>query len=159
VRNETPELTIGEVATAAGVRTSRIRYYESVGVLPQPARVSGRRRYTVETIDRLATIAIAQQVGFTLDEIRDLITPGRGPAHERLRELARRKLPEIDEVIERAVAIKHWLEMTSACECESLEVCSLFDPQVANFDSRAYDGSRAHVLPLPPRARESNAAR
>lgn len=151
MRNETPELTIGEVAAAAGVRTSRIRYYESVGVLPQAARVSGRRRYTSETIDQLATIAIAQQVGFTLDEIRDLIAPGRGPAHERLRELARRKLPEIDEVIQRAIAIKRWLEMTGACECESLEVCSLFDPHAATFDSGAYDDSRAHVLTLSPR--------
>jgi MerR family transcriptional regulator, redox-sensitive transcriptional activator SoxR len=151
VLNETPELTIGEVATAAGVRTSRIRYYESVGVLPQPERVSGRRRYTTRTIDQLATIAIAQQVGFTLDEIRDLLTPGRGPAHERLRKLAQRKLPEVDEVIERAVAIKHWLEMTSACECESLEVCSLFDPHAATFHSGAYDGSGADVLTLAPR--------
>jgi MerR family transcriptional regulator, redox-sensitive transcriptional activator SoxR len=151
VSNETPELTIGEVATAAGVRTSRIRYYESVGVLPPAVRVSGRRRYTAGTIDQLATIVIAQQVGFTLDEIRDLITPDRGPAHERLRKLARSKLPEIDEVIQQATAIKRWLEMTSACECESLEVCSLFDPNAVTFDGRAYDDSRALALTLSPR--------
>jgi MerR family transcriptional regulator, redox-sensitive transcriptional activator SoxR len=150
VSHEPAELTIGQVAAAAGVRTSRIRYYESVGVLPQPARVSGRRRYTARTVSQLATIQIAQQVGFSLDEIRDLIAPGREPTHARLQELARRTLPEIDRVIQRAVAIKHWLEMTSACECESLEVCSLFDPRAATLDSRASDDSRAHVLTLAP---------
>jgi MerR family redox-sensitive transcriptional activator SoxR len=149
--SEAAELTIGEVAAAAGVRTSTIRYYESVGVLPEPARVSGRRRYTTETINRLATIAIAQQVGFTLDEIKDLIAPGPDPAHERLRKLAQRKLPEIDEVIQRAIAIKSWLQMTSACECESLEVCGLFDPQAAALTSSALDGSRARLVKLRAR--------
>ena len=147
--SDEPELTIGQVARAAGVRASRIRYYESVAVLPPPARASGRRRYTAKTIDQLATIQIAQQVGFSLDEIRDLIAPGPGPAHERLRQLADRKLPEVDKVIKRAVAVRRWLEMTSACECESLEVCSLFDPRAATLDSGAYDASRAQVLRLP----------
>ena len=59
--SDEPELTIGQVAQAAGIRASRVRYYESVAVLPTPPRVSGRRRYTAKTIDQLATIQIAQR--------------------------------------------------------------------------------------------------
>jgi MerR family redox-sensitive transcriptional activator SoxR len=142
-------LSIGEVATAAGVATSRIRYYESIGVLPAPERVSGRRRYSPDVLRRLATIAVAQQVGFSLDEIRQLLNADDEPAHLRLRRLAERKLPDIDELIQRAAAIRRWLEMTSACECESLEVCSLFDPQLVTLHERSAGAPLARLLSLP----------
>ena len=48
-------LTIGEVARRAGMRTSRIRYYESVGLLPEPERISGMRRYDADVLQRLPT--------------------------------------------------------------------------------------------------------
>jgi MerR family redox-sensitive transcriptional activator SoxR len=67
---EEATLTIGQVAAQADVRTSAIRYYEDVGVLPTPERVGGRRRYTVDVLRRLAIIDVAQRAGFTLDEIR-----------------------------------------------------------------------------------------
>lgn len=54
-------LTIGEVAREAGVNTSAIRYYERVGVLPAPDRVSGQRRYTPETVRRLGVIDVANR--------------------------------------------------------------------------------------------------
>ena len=110
-------LTIGEVAREAGMRASRIRYYESVGVLPEPERVSGMRRYPPDVVRRLGIIDVAQRVGFTLDEIRELLSTEHGTAHEQLRRLAERKLPEIDELIHRANAVRRWLEMTSACDC------------------------------------------
>jgi MerR family redox-sensitive transcriptional activator SoxR len=125
-----PQLTIGEVARRTGMRTSRIRYYESVGLLREPERVSGMRRYDPDILRRLGIIDIAQRVGFTLDEIRELLRTDDGTAHGRLRRLAERKLPDIDELIQRATAVRRWLEMTSACECESLDVCSLFDDRV-----------------------------
>jgi MerR family redox-sensitive transcriptional activator SoxR len=124
------ELTIGEVARQTGMRASRIRYYESVGVLPEPDRVSGMRRYHADVVRRLGIIDIAQRVGFTLDEIRELLTTEPGTAHEQLRRLAERKLPEVDELIQRANAVRRWLEMTSACECATLDVCSLFDDRL-----------------------------
>ena len=143
------QLTIGEVAERAGMRTSRIRYYESLGVLPEPARVSGQRRYSPDAVRQLSTIDIAQQVGFTLDEIRDLLNPQHGPAHRRLQRLAERKLPDIDELIQRATAVKAWLEMTRACDCDSLDVCSLFDERVVSLQRHRPIDADAAVIALP----------
>ena len=66
-------LAIGEVAAQAGMSASRIRYYESRGVLPAPERAAGKRRYTQDVLRRLAIVDAAQRVGFTLEEIRDLL--------------------------------------------------------------------------------------
>ena len=67
------QLAIGEVADRVGMSTSRIRYYERRGLLPEPGRVAGKRRYTEDVFRRLAIIDAAQRVGFTLEEIRDLL--------------------------------------------------------------------------------------
>lgn len=55
------------------MRTSRIRYYESRALLPPAARVSGKRRYTEDVLRRLAMIDAAQRIGFSFDEIGDLL--------------------------------------------------------------------------------------
>jgi MerR family transcriptional regulator, redox-sensitive transcriptional activator SoxR len=120
-------LAIGEVAQQTGMSVSRIRYYETCGVLAEPERRSGKRRYPPEVLTQLQIIDAAQRVGFSLEEIRDLIW-GRGdPAHERLRQLALQKLPEIDELIHRATAVKHLLEICSTCQCETIADCRLLD--------------------------------
>jgi MerR family redox-sensitive transcriptional activator SoxR len=127
-------LTIGDIATRAGLNTSHIRYYERVGVLPTPDRESGRRRYREDVLHRLAIIDVAQRAGFTLDEIRDLTGPTNTGAHagERIRELAEQKLPDIERLIARAEAVKAWLQVATTCDCESVDVCSLFtDPALA----------------------------
>lgn len=129
-----PPLSIGEVAARAGVRTSHIRYYERVGVLPQPERVGGHRRYDEEVLHRLAVVDVAQRAGFTLAEVRELTGPqpeGHG-AGERIRHLAERKRPDIEALIERAQAVQRWLEIASSCDCATVDVCSLFtDPTLA----------------------------
>lgn len=130
-------LSIGEVARQAGMRASRIRYYESVGVLPAPERVSGMRRYEPDVVRRLGIIDVAQRVGFTLEEIRALLSTEEGTAHEQLRRLAERKLPDIDQLIQRANAVRRWLEMTSHCDCETLDACSLFDDRLLGVDGQA----------------------
>jgi MerR family transcriptional regulator, redox-sensitive transcriptional activator SoxR len=135
--DDAAQLTIGEVARLAGMRASRIRYYESVGVLPVPERVSGMRRYDPGVVRRLEIIDVAQRVGFTLDEIRELLSVEQGTAHQQLRRLAARKLPDIDELIQRANAVRRWLEMTSACDCQTLDVCSLFDDRLLSPDVQA----------------------
>jgi MerR family transcriptional regulator, redox-sensitive transcriptional activator SoxR len=122
-------LTIGQVAREAGLKTSAIRYYESVGLLPEPRRESGQRRYGDETLRRLRVIDVAKRAGFSLDEARVLLATGNGgpPAHAQLRDLAERKLPEVDELISRAQAMREWLLTASDCNCETLDVCGLFD--------------------------------
>ena len=121
------ELAIGEVAERAGMSASRIRYYESRGLLPAPERISGKRRYAPEVLRRLAIIDAAQRVGFTLNEVSELLGPRSEPAHERLRELALLKLPEIDELIDRATTVRRLLKICSTCHCESIDECRMFD--------------------------------
>ena len=122
-------LTIGQVARRAGLKTSAIRYYESVGLLPEAPRESGQRRYGDDTLRRLRVIDVAKRAGFSLDEARVLLSTGNGgpPAHAQLRELAARKLPEVDELISRAQAMRAWLVTARGCDCETLDVCALFD--------------------------------
>jgi MerR family redox-sensitive transcriptional activator SoxR len=120
-------LTIGEIARRAGVQATTVRYYESLGVLPEPERVSGQRRYTVDVLRRLAIIDVAQRAGCSLEEIGELFTAADKPASRRLRALADHKLPQIEALIERAQAVHRWLEVASACDCDTLDVCGLFD--------------------------------
>jgi MerR family redox-sensitive transcriptional activator SoxR len=127
------QLAIGEVAERAGMSTSRIRYYEARGLLPEPERAAGKRRYTEEVFRRLAIIDAAQRVGFTLEEIRDLLGSRDQPAHERLRQLAMLKLPELDDLIARATSVRRALKMCSKCNCESIDVCRMFDDRVLAF--------------------------
>jgi DNA-binding transcriptional MerR regulator len=123
-------LAIGEVAERAGMSTSRIRYYEARGVLPEPERATGKRRYTDDVFRRLAIIDAAQRVGFTLEEIRDLLGGRDQSAHERLRQLALLKLPELDDLIARATSVHRVLKMCSECSCESIDVCHMFDDRL-----------------------------
>ncbi len=127
-------MTISEVALRAGLNTSHIRYYERVGVLPEPRRVAGRRVYGEEVLQRLAIVDVAQRAGFSLDEVRELTGPGnrdRG-AGARISGLAERKLPEVERLIARAEAMRAWLRLATECDCESVDVCSLFtDPALA----------------------------
>jgi MerR family transcriptional regulator, redox-sensitive transcriptional activator SoxR len=124
-----PELLIGEVARRAGLRPSTIRYYESVGVLPEPGRMAGRRRYSPEILRTLAVIGAGQRAGLSLGEVRELLTAsnGRGAVSDRLREIARRKLPDVDALIERSLLVKSWLEAAADCRCPTLDACPLFD--------------------------------
>ena len=83
-------LAIGEVARQAGVRTSTLRYYESVGLLPPPGRVHGHRRYDPSVFSLLAILRMAQYAGFSLKEMQ-LLVHGffpETPASERWQQLA-----------------------------------------------------------------------
>src|SRR2546430_2282792 len=75
-------LAIGEIARRAGLRPSAIRYYERVGLLPRPDRVSGRRRYDPEMLNLLAAIDVSKRAGFSLAEVATLfaLAPGGSPA-------------------------------------------------------------------------------
>ena len=121
------QLTIGEVERRSGVKATTLRYYETLGVLPEPTRVSGHRRYTVDVLRRLAIVDVAQRVGCSLEEIADLFAAADEPASDRLRALAARRLAEIEQLIERAQAVHRWLDVAGACECQTLDVCGLFD--------------------------------
>jgi MerR family redox-sensitive transcriptional activator SoxR len=118
-------LLIGELADKAGVATSAIRYYESIGLLPEPYRVSGQRRYGEETLKRLEFIAAAQRAGFTLREITELSDGFDVSA------LAKRKLPEVQAELRLARERKKWLEAAESCDCASPDECTLFEGEAA----------------------------
>ena len=118
-------LTIGEVARRTGLRTSAIRYYEKIGLLPKTQRISGQRRYEHDVFNYLAVIDVAKRAGFRVDEMRHLFHGfGRGiPAFHRWQVLAQRKIAEMDELIARAKKMKRLLEKADRCKCLDLEDC------------------------------------
>lgn len=120
------QLSIGDVAQQAGLNPSAIRYYERVGLLPEPARVNGRRRYDAGILKRLAIVRMAQEAGFTIEEIGTLVGgfPEATPPGDRWRELARRKLPEVDALISRMLVVRQVLEESLQCDCLTLDACA-----------------------------------
>ena len=137
------ELTIGEVARRAGVATSSIRYYERIGLLPEPDRLGGQRRYAPDVLGKLGFIGVAQSAGFKLREIRDLID-GVDEANdlgETMRTLSSQKLGEVEALLERTKAMKGWLEVAKECGCATPAECALFpapgeDPPAADLALR-----------------------
>jgi MerR family transcriptional regulator, redox-sensitive transcriptional activator SoxR len=121
-----PQLTISEVARQVGLRPSAIRYYEQIGILLPAQRISGQRRYDTTVLYRLAVIQRARRGGFTLDEIRRLFF-GFGNvtrASERWQELSRRKLVELDGLMDGIKLVQGLLKkMMRNCRCETLEQC------------------------------------
>jgi MerR family redox-sensitive transcriptional activator SoxR len=121
-----PQLYISEVARQVGLRPSAIRYYEQIGLLPPAQRMGKQRRYDTTTLYRLAIIQRARQLGFTLDEIRQLFF-GFGNvtrASERWQKLSLRKLAELDNLMDGIKAVRRLLKkMMQNCGCETLDQC------------------------------------
>jgi DNA-binding transcriptional MerR regulator len=84
------QLTIGEVVRRTGVATSALRYWEELGLLPAPARVSGQRCYPPATVELVGEILLLRDAGYTLRDLKALIA-SRSLAVDRWRELAQRR--------------------------------------------------------------------
>ena len=106
-------LTIGELARRTGVAASALRYYEELGLLPAPPRVSGQRRYPESAVSIVAAIRLQSDAGFTLAEQKALQAPCDGAPD--WRELAQRKLAELDEQIARAQAARDTISHGLRC--------------------------------------------
>jgi MerR family redox-sensitive transcriptional activator SoxR len=136
------QLSIGE-ARRTGVRTSALRYYEEAGILPTPARLSGRRCYDADAIRRVEVLRFAQQAEFTLREIKTLFR-GFGaetPLGARWKSLARGKLRELDVLAERVQRMRRALGRRLKCGCVRIEDCSLSPSDVPQI-SGPRTGSR-----------------
>lgn len=112
-------LTIGAVASAAHVNIQTVRYYERRGLVPTPRRTpAGYRQYTPDAVSRLRFIRSAQALGFSLDEIRELLAlrVRPGSACVAVAQRTRRKLRETTEKIRQLQRLKRSLEhLAAAC--------------------------------------------
>ena len=123
-----PQLPISEVALRIGIQASAIRYYEQIGLLPPAHRINGQRRYDSTGVYRLAVIQKARQLGFSLDEIRELFLgfqagrPGR--TADRWQTLSKRKLKQLDDLARDVKTMRGLLQrMIRMCSCETAEQC------------------------------------
>lgn len=122
-------LTIGELSRRTDVATSALRYYEELGLLRPAARVSGQRRYPPDAVGVVGAILFLRDVGFTLDEIRRLMA-ARSKSPRTWRDLARRKIVELDERIAEAQAARVAVEHALACPHEDIVACPNFQEVV-----------------------------
>lgn len=110
-------MQIGEAAAASGCHIETIRYYERVGLLPHPARTAGGyRNYRLEEVDRLRFITRGRELGFSLEEIRSLLTLADDPALScrDVDQLARHHLADIQQRVRELRRIARELERTIA---------------------------------------------
>lgn len=120
-------LSIGEVARRSGVPATAIRYYESAGLVPEPARAGGKRRYETRIVRHLAFLRAAQSAGFSLREIGELLAGGTAGfrVSRRWREAAERKLAELRRELGRIREMERWLRDGLACDCLDVDDCRL----------------------------------
>jgi DNA-binding transcriptional MerR regulator len=119
-------LSISDVAAASGLQPSALRYYEEAGLITPAGRRGGRRIYRSDVLSRLGLVALAREVGFTVQEVAALLD-GHGNDRECWREMTERKLGEIDLQMERLKAMKRLLQAAAACECSRLDACEVIE--------------------------------
>lgn len=119
-------LRAGEVAEAAGVNRETLRYYERRGLLRQPDRSpGGHRLYDEQTVVTLRVIKAAQRLGFTLEEVADLIEAGRRRGRSPgLQARAVDKLAEVESRLADLRLIKANLEAAIEAGCDDLHLCA-----------------------------------
>ena len=142
-------LTIGDFAARSGVAPSALRYYEREGLIRSSRTGGNQRRYERAELRRVAFIKIAQQVGVSLDEIREALASlpeNRTPTKadwSRLSAHWRRKLEERITMMER---LRDQLTGCIGCGCLSLQRCNLINPK----DRLAVRGQGAQMILNPP---------
>ncbi len=125
-------LSIGELAERSGVAPSALRYYESQRLIESTRSEGGQRRFTRETLRRVSFIRVAQQVGLSLDEIRDALhslPEKRTPTEKDWQELSASWRPRLDAQIGLLERLRDRLDSCIGCGCLSLKACHLLNPE------------------------------
>jgi MerR family transcriptional regulator, redox-sensitive transcriptional activator SoxR len=119
------DLAISDVARVFGLRTSAIRYYEQIGILPSPMRKNGQRRYEKSVLFRLEVVHRARESGFTLNEIRELFFGFKPatPPPKRWHKLSERKITELRIRMKQLKLMETLLKEIQGCRCNALEEC------------------------------------
>ena len=145
-------LRIGELAEQTGCKVETIRYYESVGVLPAPARnAGGHRRYTVEHLKRLNFVRRARFLGFSLVEVRNLLhlADERGQTCAEVEGLARAHRNEIRAKIKDLRALEEVLKnMVESCAGGTLPDCPIIETLYRELPEGS-GGPRGAAAPRP----------
>ncbi len=122
-------LSIGTMSRRTGTNVQTIRYYEEIGLMPEPGRsTGGQRRYDESDLNRLSFIRHSRQLGFPLDAIRELLALSDGPDQscEEVDAIATRQLKQVEQRIERLVALRTELErMTRECSGGNITECRI----------------------------------
>ena len=145
--HKTDMLPIGDLAARTGLSVSAIRFYEAKGLVTALRNAGGQRRFMRSDIRRLSFIMIAQQLGFTIEEIGAhlaTLPQGRTPTQKdwaRISAIFRRRL---DERIAAMTRMREKLDECIGCGCLSLRRCALYNPQ----DRLARQGSGPRLLRL-----------
>ncbi len=124
-------LSIGEVAERTGLSVSAIRFYETRGLVEPVRNAGGQRRYRRSDIRRLSFILIAQQLGFSLEEIGTRLSGlprGRTPTKSDWARISRAFRDALDERIEMTTRMRDRLDGCIGCGCLSLSNCALYNP-------------------------------
>src|SRR5713226_3186082 len=129
---DTKSLTIGRLAKQAGVNLETVRFYERRGLLPRPPRsASGYRLFPAEAERRLKFIRRAQELGFSLAEIAELLSlrVSRRTTSSEIRARAEAKITDIEAKIRSLESIKKTLrKLTKACDgCTSVAQCPILE--------------------------------
>ncbi|MGW4295258.1 MerR family transcriptional regulator [Micromonospora chersina] len=124
-----PVLRSSQLADAAGVNLQTLRYYERRGLLASPQRSSGGHRlYPPDTVTLLRVIKTAQRLGFTLNEVADLLAAGRhqhtGQPDNGLQVRAREKLAEVEQKLADLSVIRDTLRAAISAGCDDLVACA-----------------------------------
>ena len=124
-------LAIGTLARRTGTKVQTIRYYEQIGLLPEPDRTEGgQRRYGDADVDRLAFIRHARQLGFTLEAIRELLDLSDNPSRScaEVDVIAHRQLKEVEARIARLEALRKELKrMLRECSRDTVSDCRVLE--------------------------------
>lgn len=127
----TKAVPIGEAARQSGVKVPTIRYYEQVGLLPEPPRTGGNRRlYGEPHLRRLAFIRHARELGFEVDAIRTLLDLQDNPAQScsPADSMARKRLKDVEDRIARLLRLKGELQrMIEGCSHGTVADCRVIE--------------------------------
>ena len=103
------------------MKPSAVRYYEERGLIAPEERRGGKRVYSEKAIERLILIAYAKELGFSLDEVRELLD---GFSDKRWSKLASKKLEALDTMAQRIEMMKGALHKISGCTCSDVDACA-----------------------------------
>lgn len=124
-------LSIKKYAEAGGVGVETIRFYQRKGLLDTPEKSDGIRHYDAADVRRLRFIRMAQRAGFTLEEIRELLSLDSGQDRQRARELALARIAKLDEqIVEMERARDYLQKLARQCTVKASGPC----PILASFD-------------------------